>query len=422
MIRKETEMKTQTKHHTSDPKLSKNFKEVVMFINVSKFKWIIVLLILSAGILSGCGTLPLMSGQVPVLQTNNNEPTLDLPPVFGPEAASETAIEFVRTTYGEMAPSPNLIWVRDEELTTKRVGFSQFQYFSEDWVIQVSFNLVAPADTIYTVAVQSESSVFFWKGLVDAYGQVATISFGFENPSPTPALTEIIPTPTATPTATQEPTPTPNSKPCNAVRFVADITIPDGTRMVSNMDFTKIWRLKNIGRCTWNRNYNLIFLSGAQMDAPQVVGLPAKVDPGEIVDVTVQMTSPDMAGEHYGYWMLWSDDGEIFGLGKNANKAFWVSIRVDNPGSSTPPPEKISTWEGYIWSTDPGAQFDDYFERIDLGQNLTFGIDSAESEVQSTIINLRDTGRKVRLVGTLYSNVIDYNGSQILITQIEILN
>ena len=120
--------------------------------------------------------------------------------------------------------------------------------------------------------------------------------------------------------------------------------------------------------------------------------------------------------------MLRSDNGEIFGLGEDANKSFWVNIQVDDPGSSTPPPEKISTWEGYIWSTEHGAQFDDYFERTDLGQILFFGIEPLDAEIQSKIVTLRDSGKKVRLEGTLYSNVIDYNGSQVLITQIEVLD
>ena len=38
--------------------------------------------------------------------------------------------------------------------------------------------------------------------------------------------------------------------------------------------------------------------------------------------------------------------------------------------------EKLADWWGVIKSTPPGAQFDDYFERRDLGQIIYFGIDS----------------------------------------------
>ena len=41
------------------------------------------------------------------------------------------------------------------------------------------------------------------------------------------------------------------------------------------------------------------------------------------------------------------------------------------PGTS----EELTDWWGIIKSTQPGAQYDDYFERQDLGQNLYFGIE-----------------------------------------------
>lgn len=82
--------------------------------------------------------------------------------------------------------------------------------------------------------------------------------------------------------------------------------------------------------------------------------------------------------------------------------------------------EEIADWWGVIKSTEPGAQYDDYFERQDLGQNLYFGIDSLDPAVQSRIEALRDSGRTVHLYGTLLSNVPDYNGSQVQVERIEV--
>jgi len=86
------------------------------------------------------------------------------------------------------------------------------------------------------------------------------------------------------------------------------------------------------------------------------------------------------------------------------------------PGTS----EEIADWWGVIKSTAPGAQYDDYFERQDLGQIIYFGIDSTDPAVESQIEALRDSGRIVHLYGTLLSNVPDYNGSQILVNRIEV--
>jgi putative hemolysin len=80
--------------------------------------------------------------------------------------------------------------------------------------------------------------------------------------------------------------------------------------------------------------------------------------------------------------------------------------------------EKISDWWGIIKSTPSGAQYDDFFERQDLGQKLYFGIDALDPPVKSQIEAMRDSGKIVHLYGTLVSNVPDYNGSQIQVDRI----
>jgi len=94
----------------------------------------------------------------------------------------------------------------------------------------------------------------------------------------------------------------------------------------------------------------------------------------------------------------------------------------DGSGGYMPPgtTEEIADWWGVIKSTPPGAQYDDYFERQDLGQIIYFGIDSIDPAVQAQIKALRDSGKIVHLYGTLLSNVPDYNGSQIQVDRIEI--
>ena len=86
------------------------------------------------------------------------------------------------------------------------------------------------------------------------------------------------------------------------------------------------------------------------------------------------------------------------------------------PGTS----EAIADWRGVIKSTEPGAQYDDYFERQDLGQIILFGIASMDPAVQAQIRTLRDSGKIVHLDGTLLSNVPDYNGSRIQVDRIEV--
>ncbi len=94
----------------------------------------------------------------------------------------------------------------------------------------------------------------------------------------------------------------------------------------------------------------------------------------------------------------------------------------DASGGYMPPgtTDVIANWRGVIKSTEPGAQFDDYFELWTNGQIIYFGIDSMDPTVQAQIEALRDSGKPVHLYGTLLSNVPDYNGSQIQVDRIEV--
>ncbi|MCB9110958.1 MAG: hypothetical protein H6634_06890 [Anaerolineales bacterium] len=117
---------------------------------------------------------------------------------------------------------------------------------------------------------------------------------------------------------------------CYWAQFVADVTIPDGTSFAPNTAFKKTWRLKNIGSCAWNSNdVSLVFDSGEKMGAPASLALPTTVNPGQTVDITVDMTSPNSAGHYFGYWKFKSNAGGPFGIGYTANNSFWVEINVN---------------------------------------------------------------------------------------------
>ncbi|MBL8100545.1 MAG: hypothetical protein JNK81_15280, partial [Anaerolineales bacterium] len=82
-----------------------------------------------------------------------------------------------------------------------------------------------------------------------------------------PTQTPLPPTATAD-SATNTPFPTSTSAPqtyCDWAFFVKDVTIPDGTTLLPGETFTKVWRLKNRGTCTWSPDYMLVFSSGSQM-------------------------------------------------------------------------------------------------------------------------------------------------------------
>lgn len=158
--------------------------------------------------------------------------------------------------------------------------------------------------------------------------------------SPTPTLTSTpmaTATPTVEPTATDKPKPptdTPEPTPCNALQFISDITIEDGEIMSPNEDFHKVWRIQNVGTCTWTSDYDLVFVDGDQMSGDKVVSLTNNVSPGRSIDVGVYLTAPSRKGTYTGYWMLRSSGGSYFGWGADADQAFYVTINVKTSSSS----------------------------------------------------------------------------------------
>ena len=71
------------------------------------------------------------------------------------------------------------------------------------------------------------------------------------------------------------------------------MTIDDGTEISAGEPFQKIWRLKNVGSCTWTSAYDLVFDSGTQMSAPDSQQLTTEtVDPGQKIDIAVNLVAP----------------------------------------------------------------------------------------------------------------------------------
>ncbi len=156
--------------------------------------------------------------------------------------------------------------------------------------------------------------------LLTQAAQMVTASAASET-SATPAAA-VSPTVTITPVVPA----TATSTPCNLASFVSDVTTPDDTAITVNNPFTKIWRLKNVGSCTWTSGYQLVFDSGDLMNGPASQQLTAgTVTPGQTVDISVNLTAPASAGTYKGNWKIREPGGQTFGL---STGAFWVQIKA----------------------------------------------------------------------------------------------
>jgi hypothetical protein len=168
-------------------------------------------------------------------------------------------------------------------------------------------------------------------------------------PPPASADADISPALRPTGTLPASPTFTPTrdySDPdCNRAAFVVDVTAPDGWETAPGSAFTKTWRLKNTGACAWESGYAVVFDHGDRMGAPDSQALMAPVAPGATGDVSVKLEAPAAEGSYQAFFKLRAPDGSTFGIGKDADTAFWVKITVKagaEPASALPAVRTVS--------------------------------------------------------------------------------
>lgn len=152
---------------------------------------------------------------------------------------------------------------------------------------------------------------------------------GLQSGSSTPQVTATNPFPTFS-ILSSTPLPAPVVL-CEAAAFVKDVTISDGTSLGRGANFTKTWRIQNVGTCSWSPSFTLVFTGGDRLNAPDGVGLPGYVNPGQSIDLSINMTAPNRDGHFQGYWKLRDPSGALFGIGAQAQSAFWVDINVYGP-------------------------------------------------------------------------------------------
>ncbi len=128
--------------------------------------------------------------------------------------------------------------------------------------------------------------------------------------------------------------PIPPTLTCDRGAFVADVTIPDGTVVAPGAAFTKTWRIRNVGSCTWTTSYALVFVFGNTFGAATAINLPssvAPVIPGATADFSVNMVAPTVAGHYRSYWRFRNAAGTQFGVGSGMI-TFFADINVGSSG------------------------------------------------------------------------------------------
>jgi uncharacterized protein YkwD len=158
--------------------------------------------------------------------------------------------------------------------------------------------------------------------------------------SPTPGSATATAAPTQPPTAvattvalTPAPTTTGAGQPSNCVdkaAFYGDVTIPDDSPFKQGEKFTKTWKVRNEGTCTW-QGYTLVFAGGDNMSAPLSTPI-SPAAPEAIIEISLALLAPTRGGPQIGNWELQDAQGARFGVGASGQGPLWVKISVAYSG------------------------------------------------------------------------------------------
>lgn len=131
------------------------------------------------------------------------------------------------------------------------------------------------------------------------------------SPTPFPTLTDL---PAATTTAlSSTPEPSPTSNPCFNLLYIADVTVPDGTRMKAGEKFTKTWLVQNIGGCAWRPGFTFRHVGGEPMRG-NTVTLTEAIPTGAKRELSVELVVPGgINGVIESAWQMADENGVFFG-------------------------------------------------------------------------------------------------------------
>jgi hypothetical protein len=134
-----------------------------------KMMYLGMLLLVSALAISGCIGASSALEPTPAGQSSR-------PP--GAVGARDAVLAYLAENDGSEAPAAGLVWTETHTKPEGLVGGESYEYTAGDWLIAVSFPVVAPENVVHTIAVSNASTGFHWEGQVDAQGQVTEMAGG----------------------------------------------------------------------------------------------------------------------------------------------------------------------------------------------------------------------------------------------------
>lgn len=127
---------------------------------------------------------------------------------------------------------------------------------------------------------------------------------GAANPAPTGAA--------AIPAGAPDDAPTPTLECQSGLRYLSDLTIPDGTQVTPGERIDKRWQVENNGGCNWDERYRLRRISGDALGAEGEQALyPARSGAPAVIQVL--LIAPGEPGTYRSIWQAVDPQGQLFG-------------------------------------------------------------------------------------------------------------
>lgn len=130
------------------------------------------LLLVSVLAISGCGGAS--SALEPTPAGQSSRPS-------DPVGARDAVLAYLAENYGGEAPAAGLVWAETHTKPEGLLGGESYEYTAGDWLIAVSYPVVAPERVVYTIAVSNPVTGSGWGGQVDAQGQITEASQDVRN-------------------------------------------------------------------------------------------------------------------------------------------------------------------------------------------------------------------------------------------------
>lgn len=148
--------------------------------------------------------------------------------------------------------------------------------------------------------------------VVSLWTPTATLDAALE-PTATPLASSTVEmTLDSAPEPQAEPTPTPEACTDN-LKFLDDLTVPDGSPINPGERIDKQWRVQNSGTCDWDARYRLKLVGGFPPLGAELSQQLFPARAGSEAVIQIFFMAPPASGLYRSAWMAYNPQGQPFG-------------------------------------------------------------------------------------------------------------